>query len=397
MATPTTLTIGDRSDISTEEQFSFCSSPIHLRLQNTGGDETLASAFVYLWIWNGAQNAALGSPNIVLSKSKVSASDKYINLQIADFIRSFLEAPANAPNTNQPNFVYNELTEPAITGQGVFWQIQADITSTAGTVRVNYPTRFATLGYRWRDEQSLLGSNGLTPGGSTGFFKVSEKWYNPKIHNYFSQVFDLTKTVATATTANMITRTPVTPPAAWERCSRDPSLIVYLNKLGLWEQFTPHGKISVSSKIDSQVSNKLFRDPSIIDNTFTHSKLRRNLDVTQSYTINTGSLTENMITKIEEIIYSPKVYLILFNGDVQETPTLGITIDSTFITIDDTNITIDSTVAPAELIGSLKTFDQIPVIITDSDFQRKTRINDKNEINYNLKMEETANKLLDIR
>jgi hypothetical protein len=104
-----------------------------------------------------------------------------------------------------------------------------------------------------------------------------------------------------------------------------------------------------------------------------------------------------MVDTIEELIYSPKVYLIKFNGRVNETFTLGITIDSTFVTIDDTNITIDSETAPTELNGFFNEFIQVPVIITNSNFDRKTRINDKNKIDYNIELEETNNKILDIR
>ena len=73
------------------------------------------------------------------------------------------------------------------------------------------------------------------------------------------------------------------------------------------------------------------------------------------------------------------------------------TIDTTEVTIDDTNITIDSITIGDEYTGKFKTHQQIPVIVTDSDFTRKTRINDKVEIDYNIKLDETNNKLLDIR
>lgn len=397
MSTPTTLPIGDRTAIDSAEKITFCGSPIHLRLQNTAKDATIQSAFVYLWIWNGAQNKTLGAPNRTLFKKKISASDTYINFEVADYIRAFLENPDNAPNTNQPNFAFNLFSEAAITGQGVFWQIVADITSTAGTVRHNYWSNFSTLGYRWSYEQNSLGNNGISPNGSTGFLGAVKKWYSPKVSQYFTQTFNLTNLVSTATTANMITRTPVTPPSAWTRCALDAALIVYLNKLGLWEIFTPHGKITASSSISSSEQNKSYRDPSRLDTTFQHSKLRTNLDAVQSWTINTGSLTEDMINDVEQILYSPKVYLIKFNGDIQESSTVGITIDSTLITIDNTNITIDSETIAGEFIGNYKSYEQIPVIVKDSDFTRKNRINDKNAIDYNIKFEETNNKILDIR
>ena len=172
---------------------------------------------------------------------------------------------------------------------------------------------------------------------------------------------------------------------------------MFLNKLGLWDSFTPHGKVVVSGKINSETSSRSYRDPAIIDNIYVHSKLRDDIDVTQSYLINTGSLTEDNIQLCEEILYSPKVYLIRFKGDVNLTSTIGTTIDSTYVTIDSLNTTIDGLTVEGEYLSKFKTHEQIPVILTDSDFLRKTRLNDKNKIDYNFKFEETNNKINDIR
>lgn len=387
-----------RTEINKEEQITFCESPIHLRLSNDAGDTSIVSAIVYLWIWNGDQNKALSNPNHTLKKVKVSAADNYINIEISYLIKSYLENPLNAPNTSQPNFYYNEAGAPAITGQGVFWQIQTEITSAAGAVIKDYETNFATLGYRWNYEQNAgTGNNGLTPNGSLGFEAVADRWYNSQIHNYISQSFNLTNSIEGATTENMINIISVTPPAGFIRQARDASLIVFLNKVGLWDMFTPNGKIVASSKMEFETSERAFRDPSNIDNSYTHSKRRGDITVTQKYIINTGSLNESMAALFEELVYSHKVYLILFKGDLQTEEQLGITVDSTIITADNINVTVDSATVGAEDLGFFKTHRQIPVIITDSDFLRKNRVNDKNEINYSVSLEETNNKINNIR
>jgi hypothetical protein len=70
---------------------------------------------------------------------------------------------------------------------------------------------------------------------------------------------------------------------------------VFLNKLGLWEMFTSHGQnVTVKNKIEAVTVRRSFRDPSKIDNSYTHSKLRELSEVVQSYSINTGALTEDM-------------------------------------------------------------------------------------------------------
>jgi len=391
-----TLEVADRTDITTAVKITFANSPIHLRIQNAAANNTIESIKAYLWIWNGAQNKALTTPNATYVKRKISVSDDYINIEIADVVKAFLVNPPNAPNTSQPEFAYNELTNPAITGQGVFWQVITDVTSTTGVERIVGATRYATLGYRWNYEQNLVGSNGNEPNGANGFTTAVNKWYNPNINNYISQSFNLSTTVATATTANVVTVSDVVPASTWQRCSKEPLLIVFINKLGLWEMFTSHGKVSVKNKIEANTSSRSFRDPSRIDNRYTHSKIRDISEVVQTYTVNTGALTEDMNSTIEQIIYSPKVYLIKFKGDRK-----GITVDGNYITIDSTFITIDGLNISKTILSSdeklYKTHQQIPVVVTDSDFIRKTRLNDKNQIDYTISFEETTSKILNIR
>jgi hypothetical protein len=89
-----------------------------------------------------------------------------------------------------------------------------------------------------------------------GFLETVNKWYNPSIH-YISQGFNLSTTVGTATSANLVTVSDVVPPTQWIRCSKEPILIVFLNKLGLWEMFTSHGKVTVKNKIEA-VTGQVF-------------------------------------------------------------------------------------------------------------------------------------------
>jgi len=376
---PQDLPIINRTAIDGANKIKFCNSPLFLRHTIIGLETSIK---VSLFIWDGAQNKALSIANITLNKSKVSQSDNYISIEISDLIRPYIN----------PNFAYNRAAVPAITNQGVF--LQAVIETNLG-VKTFTSTNFVTLGYRWNYEQNIIGDNGVQNYGASGFVVPVEKFYNPKIANYFFQDFDFTKTVANGTTANIVKYNPVTPTKL--RCTLDPSLIIFINKLGLWESFTPHGKFTASSSIKRSDANVSHRDPSQVDNTFTHSRVSNSLDVKQSYVINTGSLEQNMTAIVEELIYSPKIYLIRFKGDLELVTTVGITIDSTLVTIDNEVITIDSQTITAEYIGSFKTHQQIPVIITDEDFTRKTRLNDKISIDYNLKFEETNNKILNIR
>jgi hypothetical protein len=102
---------------------------------------------------------------------------------------------------------------------------------------------------------------------------------------------------------------------------------VFLNKLGLWEMFTSHGKVTVKNKIKKAVTGRRsFRDPSKIA-TAIHILNLENFQRWCNRIRLIQALTEDMNSTIEQIIYSPKVYLIKFKSDKQIT-TVGLTIDS---------------------------------------------------------------------
>lgn len=366
-------------------KIKFVNSPLFIR---EDADIDTKSISIELYIWDGQQANIPLMPNFILNKDKVSDLDNYISVEISDLIKPFID----------PQFAYNRAMPPAINSQGVFVQAKIIKKTFANvlTARIT-PTFFCTLGYRWNYEQNIIADNGVDNYGASGFVVPVNKWYNPKIHDYFFQEFDFTLSVALCTSKKMVKYNAVVPDGNWLRCTRDSSLIVFLNKLGIWEQFTPHGKYTASTSVKRSDANVSHRDPSQIDNSYVHSRLNNSLEVKQSYVINSGSLTEDMTSIVEELIYSPKVYLIQFKGDLEEVSTVGITIDNTFVTIDDTIVTIDNQTVVNEALSFFKTHQQIPVIIADEDFTRKTRLNNKNEIDYNIKLDETNNKINSVR
>jgi len=356
--------------IESIEDISFVNSPIHIRLEQLG----ITKATLRLWLWRGDLNQALGSPNYIFKKDRVSAEDNYINIEISEQIKAFIIG-----KNNEPNFAYNELGLAAVSGQGVFWQIQADVETATTIEQRNFRTSFATLGYRYNNEET---------------FTLPTLWQDERIHDYFKQSFDFTQTLEDATSSNIILQEPLT--STLIRDSLNPYLIAYLDKDGLYQLFTPNSKVQVIETIKRVNNNISHRDPSRVNTSYVHSKNVADIDSTATYTIETGVLTEEMTEVVRQIVYSPKVYLIRFKGDFQETSTIGITIDSTFVTIDET-ITIDSETIETEYLGYFKSHEQIPVILKDTDFERKNRVNDKNKIDFKLVFESTTNTILDIR
>lgn len=380
-----------RTVISSDNQITFANSPVHIEIQNTAADDTIRSTTVKLWIWNGAQNKPLGNPNHTFIKDVISLNDKYISFELSDMIKAFLQDPNMTNNSNQPGFGYNANALPAVSGLGVFWQIQASVVSTEVTELIDYPTNFATLGYRWNYQQDGLGNNDNSRYGSLGFVKPVIKWFNPNVPKYFTMDFLLNQAVNICDSTSMVQMTVEAKTKT--RCTRDSSLIVYLDHRGLWDVFTPHGKVISGGKIDSSFSGRVFRRPNKVNNSIAHSKLRNSITVEQTHTINTGRIDESEVQRIEELLYSPKIYLIKFLGDIVYQITDGLTIDNTFITIDSTEITIDNTPITVTEVPYFSTFQQIPVTIEDSNFVRKTLMNDKTDLDYTIKLTETTNKI----
>lgn len=368
-----------RTPIENQTDISFANSPITLRLTNTATDNTIQSAYLYLWVWSGNQNKTLGNPDNVLFAEKVSIEDTYIEFEISEIIKSYIVGT---------NIYYGQASPSIVRNQGVFWQVIADINSTAGTLRRSFRTSFATLGYRYDFEQDAsIPFSAEMP--------YAPRYYSNYIHDYFQQSFSFDYSVATATTLNIIDYNSITP-TTFLRDAMDPCLILFLNKLGLWETFTPNGKVTFDYKKKMVTNNLSYRDTSTLDARFTHFKKTDNFDVDQSVTINTGSLEAEMVEVVKQIVLSPLVYLIKFEGDLITSAEAGTTIDSTTIKLDNQLITIDSFTIGAGYVGKYKTHRQIPVVLTDTDFTLKTRLNDKNKIDYTLKFDLTTNLINDI-
>ena len=355
------LTILERNPINSLNQITYANSLVHLRKETTSSSLT-----IYLWVWSGSLNKTLGSADHILVKEKVSLSDTYITFEISELLTPLLN----------PELGYNSIELPAVSGQAVFWQ--AKIVDKLGVLVENTGTKVATLGYELTDLPN----------------DTVNKWYNSRVNNYFSQSFNLTLSQSVATTSNIIKTEPITIPNGWSRCSLDPCLIIFINKFGLWETFTPNGKLFSQIKTQSETQNRAFRDMSRVNNNYAHFKDKRNLEAMQTFVINTGALDETMNETIKQIIFSPKVYFIKFKGDLIFPEMVGITIDNTFISIDDTITTIDSATATLSDVGKYKTHQQIPVIVSNQDFTEKTRVNDKNKIDYVLNLEQTRNMIL---
>ena len=372
--TPTTITNLNRIDFVGND------SPKHISFTSSG---IFSSVEVKLWVWDGDLTKPYTTnalPDIVLSKSKVSADDNYILLEISDYIKPYIKPTLE--------FDYVDIN---VASEGVFYQFQATLFNNGVTSSIqNYNTRFATLGYNWNyeGESSFTYNN-----GTFGLTSSNVPKYYSKYINYTTSNIN----ISGATISNsMINRIKTIKEDKYLTCAKEPYLILFLNKQGLWDSFTPTGKITISDSIDREKYNKTNRNPLIVNRGTYHQTVQLGLTSKQSYIINSGLLTPEMGEWIEQIIYSPKVYLIQFKENSIIGPQVIdeiITVDTTLITVDSTIITIDGAIA----FGLYNIARQIPVIVTDTDFTRKNRYDNKGKINYNIKFEEASNKINNIR
>lgn len=364
--------------ITSENQIYLAGSPINLRIRNLAGSTSIKSVVCKLYVWSGNLNAPPTLPSYTLIADKVSLNDNYINFQIAEIVASHI---------NGTKFAWtNGNNAPSIAGEGVFFQYkyQVDLETEVQGV-----TNFATIGYRLDFEQ--VGDVGLAQ-PYLGLIPINySRKYTEKI-KYFKRNFDFTKSLGTCTSENIISST-VNNPSVTTCQLGDKYLIVYLNRLGLWDYFTTYGKAVKSIKIDGDTVPRLYRNPNSINNNVNHSKNRMIETTDQSYTINSGDLHESMTEQIEEVIYSPLLYLIEFTGESFVTVNVGLTVDSTIVTVDSTILTVDNQTVTTQDIGYFSTFKQIPVISENNAFVKKTRLNDKSKINYDLTFGSTMGRI----
>ena len=384
MITPTIIT--------SEEQIYLAGTAINLRFRNDAADSNIQSVVCNLYIWSGQLNTPPTLPTHIFIPEKVSKSDKYINLSIDKYI---------AAKINSTKFAWRSGNNaPSISGEGVFWQIEYEVTNEDGSTAtpVLTETNFATMGYRYDFEQvgDIAGSIEGQP--YLGLLPINMNRNRTPLVAYFERTFDFTRTLGDCTSRNMILSTPYPIPSGEEVCQLgDTYLIAYINRLGLWDYFTPYGKAASRVKIDATTNPRLYRNPNSVNNNVNHSS-RRSIDETKrAYTINTGGLQESMIDQVEEVMYSPLLYLIEFDGLAYTQIEVGLTVDDTTVTVDSTTITVDATTITVDDVGYFSTFKQIPVTCENNLFERKTRRNNKSKINYDFEFETTNGRINTLR
>lgn len=324
-----------------------------------------------------------------LDKARVSNDDKYVSFEIQDYLKNDLVRKENLNNVDFPVLLYHNTSLPYVQGMCLFYKYSYyAYDETTSVAAINVTNKVATLGYRWRNEQNPF--YGSFVGNANGFnvSETAQKKYADLIPYYAKQDFAFG---TNRTSNNFIVTTQVVPSSTV--CVKEPLLFIYLDRNGLFQYLTTVGKITINDETKRQESAKVFRDSAMINTESTHFKNTAIEEVFQTYTVNTGVLHESMNALIEELIYSSKIYLVRFYVDKFTTAQVGITVDNDIITVDNETITVDSDTITVGDVGYYSTYLQVPVTCTDSDFVKRTMINDKRDISYTLKFKETASKI----
>lgn len=316
------MTITDKS------QIAFCNSPVVIRIDLLTDFPAYVpsniNTRIRLQLTTFEIDDSLAEVNshvYTLDKARVSNDDKYVSFEIQDYLKNDLVRKENLNNVDFPVLLYHNTSLPYVQGMCLFYKYSYyAYDETTSVTAINVTDKVATLGYRWRNEQNPF--YGSFVGNANGF-NVQEtptKKYAELIPYYAKQDFAFG---TNRTSNNFIVTTQVTPPTTV--CVKEPLLFIYLDRNGLFQYITTVGKITINDETKRQESAKVFRDSAMINTESTHFKNTAIEEVFQTYTVNTGVLHESMNALIEELIYSPKIYLVRFFGDKFTTAQVGIT------------------------------------------------------------------------
>ena len=203
-----------------------------------------------------------------MDTARVSKNDAHVTFRIDNELKNDLVRRTNYNNVDFPVLLYNNTSLPYTQGLCLFYRVDYyAYDETTSAIAVNITDRVATLGFRVDGEAPAFYGNYI---GDTNGFNVSTtpiKKYAEFIPFYAKQSFNFG---SNRNSFNFITTTKVTPDKTV--CVKEPLLIIFINRKGLFEYITTTGKVVISNDIKRNESNKVFRDNGMINPATTHYK-----------------------------------------------------------------------------------------------------------------------------
>lgn len=304
-----------------------------------------------LWIWKGDYTSATSSdPNFVFKKERIDNDN--IELNIANYVADTIDPvfnPFNATGNNSDNsFFYYELR---------YFQDNTLVHTTQSNLLVG------CLGWRYDYQFFNLTQNvggEYFPDGKAnsefGYFNLNSKL------NYFKYPQQAlvnndrvwyTNAEFPLTNSNNATLYVGTADELESVCLPQNYSIGFINKSGNWDLFPITGKVSISTSKESTTYNRGFRQKTDLTQRYQNSVMEIASFNKVTYTVNTGRISPQLSNYLESILYSPRIFIVDY----------------------DTNLAF-------------------PVKLSDTNYTRKNKINDRNNINHTLVFEGNNSKKL---
>lgn len=302
---------------------------------------------VDLWIWKGAYDAVTSEdPTFVLTKNKLNDDDERVEINIANYVADTINPVFNIGNsennTSDNSFFYYEIR---------YFNNSTLVHSSGSSLMIG------VLGWRY-DYQMFttvqeVGGEYFPNGRSNnefGYFNLNSKEnyfkYTEAMVNVPSRIWYTNRSfpISNISTSQIYYGDLATflQPNQIE-CNNVNYGIVFINKSGNWDLFPVFGKVSISTEKSSTTYNRGFRYKTDYTDRYQNSVREVNTMEQVTYTMNTGVISELMSLYLESILFSPMMFIVDY----------------------DTNLSF-------------------PVKLQSTTFNRKTKLNDKNNINHTL-------------
>lgn len=274
----------------------------------------------------------LDSPDaMTLVAYKINQTDDFVKIDISEYIKRYLNP--------MPDYTFFYSSSPKFSNEIIYWTYRFDaykIDNTNRVERIYGNNRGATLGYGFYSE-------GVNPSlQSTTIVDNTNRFSNAKFKT-FNVNLDINQNLRDGGINRSIT-TNYMPTCTGKYNGKQ---ILFLNKAGIFDSFIfPK---SHSRSLKTKAENYYKSQDSTNFNSNFHNKVEVNKNAQVQWQFNTDLLDNYNVKVLEELIVSDRYFLVDYEKE-----------------------------------------GFIPLLLTSTDFDQKTRINDRGKMNYTLTFDEAS-------
>lgn len=280
---------------------------------------------------NGSNNVVDNPDAMVLTAYKVNQTDDFVNIEISDYIKRYLNP--------LPDFTFFTSVSPKISNEIIYWTYRFEAYKIGFTDPIDVVNGFncgATLGYGYY-------SQGVNPKLPSAVLIDNQKRFSNAKFRTFNIEIDLNNTISDGGIVRTLT-SDYMPVCTGKYKGKQ---VLFLNRFGVYDSFIfpkAHSR-SLKSRAENYYKNQNSAGFSPIS----QNKMELNKNASVEWSLNTDLLDDYNVKIIEELIVSDRYLLVDYDKE-----------------------------------------SFIPLLLKTSDFEQKTRINDKAKRNYTLIFEEAT-------